>query len=60
MINVLDYKEIIKELNGYTENQKEYIFYYDETNNYKKVKIRENGLNVNEAFYKNYVLNCTP
>lgn len=56
MINILDFKETINKLNNDDNIHNEYIFYYDETNNYKKVKIREKSLNVNDAFYKDYVL----
>lgn len=55
MLNIIQFKEMLEGLEG-IQNHKEYIFYYDETNNYKKVKITGTGLNVNEAFYKNYVL----
>lgn len=53
MINITEFREMLGE--EYL-NHKEYTFYYDETNNYKKLRINENGLNVNEAFEKNYVL----
>lgn len=56
MLNVIELKTAIKELNGYNGEPAEYKFYYDETNNYKKVRIRENGLNDNNAYFKNYVL----
>lgn len=55
MIDVFLFKEMIESLNGKKEHKK-YTFYYDETNNYKKIKIRDNGLNVDEAFEKNYIL----
>lgn len=55
MLNIIQFKEMLEGLED-IQNHKEYIFYYDETNNYKKVKITGTGLNVNEAFYKNYVL----
>lgn len=46
MIEVDELYKAIEELHGYKENGKEYIFYYDETNNYRKVSIKSNGLNV--------------
>lgn len=56
MLNVNNLKTGIKEINNYIGEPKEYKFYYDETNNYKKVRIRETGLNDENAFFKNYVL----
>lgn len=56
MLNVDDFKIKIKEINNYINEPKKYKFYYDETNNYKKVRIRDNGLNDDNAFLKNYVL----
>lgn len=53
MINIIEIKEI---LGNEHEKVKEYTFYYDETNNYRKLRIREKGLNMNDAFKKNYVL----
>ena len=56
MIYVEDMKKMIYELNGYKENDKVYTFYYDETNNYRKVRIRENGFNDENILRENYVL----
>lgn len=56
MLNVNTLKTGIKEINNYIGEPKEYKFYYDETNNYKKIRICENGLNDDNAFFKNYIL----
>lgn len=56
MLNVIELKAAIKDINNYIGEPEEYIFYYDETNNYKKIRIRDTGLNDNNAFFKNYVL----
>lgn len=56
MIEVEDFKEMIKELHGYSENDKSYIFYYDETNNYRKVRITDRGFNDKNILKENYVL----
>lgn len=56
MIAVEELKEMIYELNNYKENDKIYTFYYDETNNYRKVRIRERGFNNNNILKENYVL----
>ena len=56
MINIYDFQEKIKQINNYTQTTKKYQFYYDESNNYRKIKITESGLNNNKAFYNDYVL----
>ena len=56
MISVEVMKEIIKELHNYEENDKQYNFYYDETNNYRKVKITEKGFNDNKVLTDNFTL----
>lgn len=56
MINVDEFFEAIKQLHGYKDNGKKYIFYYDETNNYRKVKITEKGLNDFKVLFDNYTL----
>lgn len=56
MINVEDFKEMIYKLQGYRENNNIYDFYYDETNNYRKVRIKEDGFNDNSILTENYVL----
>lgn len=56
MLDIMLFKEIIESMDGSQSQHKQYTFYYDETNNYKKVRIKENGLNVSDAFEKNYVL----
>ena len=50
MIYVDVIKEAIKELNNYTENNKKYNFFYDETNNYRKVSLSNKGFNDNKVF----------
>ncbi len=56
MIEVEEFKKKIKELYGYSENDKSYIFYYDETNNYRKVRITERGFNNENILKENYIL----
>lgn len=56
MINVLDFKKLICQYNNYIDDGITYHFYYDETNNYRKVRIRNNELNVPNAFTIDYVL----
>lgn len=56
MIEVEDFKEMIKELHGYSENDKSYIFYYGETNNYRKIRITKEGFNNKNILKQNYVL----
>lgn len=51
MLNVNNLKTGIKEINNYIGEPKEYKFYYDKTNNYKKVRIRETGLNDENAIF---------
>lgn len=55
MIDVTKLKEMIEGVEG-ARNSSKYIFYYDETNNYQRVRISENGLTNNDAFTKNYIL----
>ena len=56
MINVEEFFTAIEELHGYVDNGKRYIFYYDETNNYRKVKITEKGLNDFKVLFDNFTL----
>lgn len=56
MIKVDELYKAIEELHGYKENGKEYIFYYDETNNYRKVSIKSNGLNDYRVLNNNFTL----
>lgn len=56
MINVEEFYKAIEELHGYKDNGKKYVFYYDETNNYRKVKITEKGLNDFNVMLNNYTL----
>ena len=56
MINVEEFFTAIEQLHGYKDNGKEYIFYYDETNNYRKVKITEKGLNDFKVMLDNFTL----
>ena len=56
MINVEEFFTAIEQLHGYKDNGKEYIFYYDETNNYRKVKITEKGLNDFKVMFDNFTL----
>lgn len=56
MINVEEFFTAIEELHGYVDNGKKYIFYYDETNNYRKVKITEKGLNDFKVLFDNFTL----
>ena len=55
-INIYDFQKKIKQINNYTQTTKQHTFYYDESNNYRKIKITESGLNDNKAFYNDYVL----
>lgn len=56
MINVNQMQEMIKELYNYEENSKKYIFYYDETNNYRKVRLSSKGFNDNKVLTDNFTL----
>lgn len=56
MINVEEFFTTIEQLHGYKDNGKKYIFYYDETNNYRKVKITEKGLNDFKVMFDNFTL----
>lgn len=56
MINVEEFYTAIEQLHGYKDNGKRYAFYYDETNNYRKVKITEKGLNDFNVMLNNYTL----
>ncbi|MFR8145402.1 MAG: DUF3800 domain-containing protein [Clostridia bacterium] len=56
MINVEEFLTAIEQLHGYKDNGKKYIFYYDETNNYRKVKITEKGLNDFKVMFDNFTL----
>lgn len=56
MINVEEFYTAIEQLHGYKNNEKKYVFYYDETNNYRKVKITENGFNDFNVMLNNYTL----
>ena len=56
MIYVDVIKEAIKELNNYTENNKTYNFFYDETNNYRKVSLSNKGSNDNKVLTDNFTL----
>ena len=54
---MIDLCKIEKEiyLNCYPKNKK-YIFYYDETNNYRKIKINNHGLNNKKSLFYNFIL----
>ncbi len=52
----MDFKNLICQQYNYIDNGIAYHFYYDETNNYRKVRIRNNELNVPNAFTIDYVL----
>lgn len=56
MIEVETLKEMIYDLHGYKESDKKYNFFYDETNNYRKVRIAANGFNDNRVLIENYVI----
>lgn len=56
MIEVETLKEMIYDLHGYKESYKKYNFFYDETNNYRKVRITANGFNDNRVLIENYVI----
>lgn len=56
MINVEEFFIAIEQLHGYKNNGKKYIFYYDETNNYRKVRITEKGLNDFKVMFDNFTL----
>ena len=56
MINVEEFFTAIEQIHGYRDNGKKYIFYYDETNNYRKVKITEKGLNDFNVLFDNFTL----
>lgn len=56
MIEVETLNEMIYDLHGYKESDKRYNFFYDETNNYRKVKITANGFNNNRILIENYVI----
>ena len=56
MINVEEFFTAIERLHGYVDNGKKYIFYYDETNNYRKVRITEKGLNNFKVLFDNFTL----
>lgn len=56
MIYVDVIKEAIKELNNYAENNKKYNFFYDETNNYRKVSLSNKGFNDNKVLTDNFTL----
>ncbi len=56
MINVEEFYPVIEKLHGYKDNGKKYIFYYDETNNYRKVRITKKGLSNFKVLFDNYTL----
>lgn len=56
MINVNSIQEMIKEVYGYKEPKKNYNFYYDETNNYRKVELDIGGFNDNRVLNNNFTL----
>ena len=56
MINVEEFFTAIEQSHGYKDNGKKYIFYYDETNNYRKVRITERGLNDFKVMFDNFTL----
>lgn len=56
MLNVTKIQSDIKILNDYNKISNDYHFFYDETNNYRKVRIENGKLKDENAFYKNYVL----
>lgn len=56
MLNVEEIYQGIEELHGYKDNGKIYTFYYDETNNYRKVRITNNGLNDFKVLMNNFTL----
>lgn len=56
MIYVDIMKEAIKELHNYKENSKKYNFFYDETNNYRRISLSEKGFNDNKILTDNFTL----
>jgi len=56
MVNVEEIQEMIKDLYNYEENKEQYDFFYDETNNYRKIKITEKGFNNNKMLTDNFTL----
>lgn len=56
IIEVDEFTKLLYEVNGYRENDREYIFYYDETNNYRKVRLTDRGFNNNNILVDNYVI----
>lgn len=56
MLNVEEIYQGIEELHGYKDNGKIYTFYYDETNNYRKVRITNNELNDFNVLMNNFTL----
>lgn len=56
MIYVDFMKEAIKELHNYKENNKRYNFFYDETNNYRKISLSNKGFNDNKILTDNFTL----
>lgn len=56
MIYVDMMKEAIKELHNFTDNKKIYNFFYDETNNYRKISLSNKGFNDNKVLTDNFTL----
>lgn len=56
MISVDTMQKMINDLYKYKENDKKYNFYYDETNNYRKIRISDKGFNDNKVLTDNYTL----
>lgn len=56
MKNVEEFYMAIEKLHGYKNNGKVYLFYYDETNNYRKVIITEKGLNDFKVMFDNFTI----
>lgn len=56
MIYVDIIKGAIKELNNYPNNKKAYNFFYDETNNYRKISLTNKGFNDNKVLTDNFTL----
>ena len=56
MINADEFHALIEKINGFNDNGKKYIFFYDETNNYRKVRITNKGFNDPNVLLDNYTL----
>ena len=56
VIDVRLMKTAIKDIHNYEENEQIYDFYYDETNNYRVVKLTNVGFNDNKVLRSNFTL----